>query len=146
VTPLQAAEAKFGVATIERFYSKVQEHAVPGTAYNGTYCQLWTRAKSRGGLRKWIQKNQYGNFSVRLPAKGRWRTPGRRYSKKTGKAEFTYKSHRFAWEVLRGPIPPNYEPDHQCPHTLCVNVNHMVLKHGSKHVADHNRKRKKNAA
>jgi hypothetical protein len=144
MTPLQAAEAKFGVATIERFFSKTAELCDP--LREGSWCLLWIGAKSRGGLRKWIQKNQYGNFHVTLPWPKGKRRPKTGRGSLCGGLRKTYKAHRFAWEVLRGPIPPNHEPDHQCPHTLCVNVNHMVLKHGSQHVADHNRKRRKNAA
>jgi len=31
------------------------------------------------------------------------------------------KAHRFAYEILVGPIPKGLEPDHLCRNTLCVN-------------------------
>ena len=35
--------------------------------------------------------------------------------------------HRFAWEILRGPIPDNLEPDHLCRNRLCINPNHIEI-------------------
>lgn len=37
-------------------------------------------------------------------------------------------AHRFAWEVMNGPIPPNLTIDHRhCRVKLCVNPAHMVV-------------------
>lgn len=34
-------------------------------------------------------------------------------------------AHRAVWILLRGPIPEGMELLHQCPHTLCVNPDHI---------------------
>lgn len=36
-------------------------------------------------------------------------------------------AHRFAYEALRGSIPPGLHIDHLCKHTSCVNPEHMEL-------------------
>lgn len=35
--------------------------------------------------------------------------------------------HRFAYELIVGPIPSGLEPDHLCRNTLCANPGHMAL-------------------
>lgn len=35
------------------------------------------------------------------------------------------KSHRYVWEQVNGPIPPNLVIDHQCRNRGCCNVNHL---------------------
>lgn len=37
------------------------------------------------------------------------------------------RAHRFAYELLVGPIPPGLEPDHLCRNRACVDVTHMEL-------------------
>lgn len=144
LTPLQAAELKFGLATLERFYSKTECLNTPA-AFLGP-CLMWTGAKSRGGLRKWIQKNQYGNFHVTLPwPKGKRRPKRGRFSRGGG-LRVTYKAHRFAYEVIHGPIPEGWEPDHQCSRTLCVSTAHLLLKYKGVHQAEHNRARAESRA
>ena len=34
-------------------------------------------------------------------------------------------AHRFAWELLRGPIPDGHEIDHLCRVMACVNPDHL---------------------
>lgn len=58
-------------------------------------CWLWTAGRFNGG---------YGSFLV----------DGRR----TG-------AHRFAYELVKGPIPDGLEPDHLCRVRLCVNPSHL---------------------
>lgn len=36
-------------------------------------------------------------------------------------------AHRFAWEVVNGPIPPEMVIDHLCHRPSCVNVAHLRL-------------------
>jgi hypothetical protein len=35
------------------------------------------------------------------------------------------RAHRFAYELLVGPIPPGLQLDHTCRNTLCVNPRHL---------------------
>jgi len=35
------------------------------------------------------------------------------------------RAHRFAYELLKGPIPEGFELDHLCKNTLCVNPDHL---------------------
>lgn len=58
-------------------------------------CWLWTGGKVRDG---------YGKFGH----KGR-----------------TVQAHRFAYELVRGPIPDGLTIDHLCARPLCVNPNHL---------------------
>ena len=37
------------------------------------------------------------------------------------------KAHRFAYELLVGPIPKGLEPDHRCRNRRCVNPDHLEL-------------------
>lgn len=40
----------------------------------------------------------------------------------------TWRAHRFAWELLVGPIPPEMELDHAiCQNKACVNPAHLEL-------------------
>lgn len=62
-------------------------------------CWLWTGWKTHG----------YGGFDLRV-ARGQWRK---------------VKAHRFAYELLKGPIPNGLEPDHLCRVRACVNPAHL---------------------
>lgn len=64
-------------------------------------CWLWTGARSGSGR---------GNF---MP-------DGRR----SGKRRMVY-AHRFAYELLVGPVPEGLELDHLCRIPLCVNPEHL---------------------
>lgn len=35
------------------------------------------------------------------------------------------RAHRFAWELIKGPIPSGYVIDHICHNTSCVNPDHL---------------------
>src|SRR5215217_4530196 len=75
----------------ERFWTKINKDG-PASPWVDGPCWLWTGARTkRGG---------YGRFGLnggKVPA------------------------HRFAYEILVGPIPDNLEPDHLCRVTNCVN-------------------------
>src|SRR3990167_2929094 len=82
----------------ERFRQKVRistEHF-----YNGTPCWELTGATSPNG---------YGGYYV-----GGW--PGKR---------IFVGPHRFSYEQLVGPIPPDWTIDHLCRNSCCVNPTHL---------------------
>lgn len=58
-------------------------------------CWAWRGAVSTSG---------YGNFGV-------WPS--------------TISAHRFAYELVKGPVPPGLEIDHLCRNRLCVNPTHL---------------------
>lgn len=64
---------------------------------NDNGCILWTGS---------IKKNGYGSFGV------------------MGK---TVLPHRYAWELVNGPIPNGLLVCHKCDTPLCVNVEHLFL-------------------
>jgi DNA-binding XRE family transcriptional regulator len=56
-----------------------------------------------------------------------------------GRGEGTVRAHRFAWELLRGPIPEGMEVCHNCPggdNPLCVNPDHMFLGTQTENIKD----------
>lgn len=55
---------------------------------------------------KYVQTNGYGQICV----------GGRGNSKLV---------HRVAYEIAKGPIPPDYQIDHLCKNTRCVNPEHL---------------------
>lgn len=61
-------------------------------------CWLWTAA---------IDDKGYGSFT------------------KPGERQKRLKAHRFAYEMLRGPIPAGLELDHLCRVRNCVNPDHL---------------------
>src|SRR3990167_1660574 len=39
----------------------------------------------------------------------------------------TRSAHRFAWELIHGPIPQGMNVLHKCDVSMCVNSNHLFL-------------------
>jgi hypothetical protein len=78
--------------------------------------RFWTKARvvPCGGCWEWtgvVSGNGYGRFDVYAGPKPRdWRT---------------LYAHRFAYELLVGPIPPGLHIDHLCRNRLCVNPTHL---------------------
>lgn len=80
----------------ERFWPKVNKHGpIPDYRPELGPCWVWTAAMATGG---------YGAFGV-----------GRR----------KVYAHRFAYELLVGPIPEGLEIDHLCRVRACVNPTHL---------------------
>jgi len=80
----------------ERFWSKVDDADPAG-------CWMWL-----GQVNQW----GYGHFR---------RTPRAAH---TGRSA-TVKAHRFAYELLVGPIPPGLTLDHLCGQQACVRPDHL---------------------
>lgn len=79
-----------------RFWSKVDKDGpVPAARPDLGPCWLWTAAQTGGG---------YGYFRVN----------GR-----------SVRAHRFAYELLVGPVPVGLELDHLCRVLACINPDHM---------------------
>lgn len=100
VTPRPAAE---------RFWEKVDLNGPPPPdpwVPIVTGCWLWT-ASVEG--RDYKMGRGYGTFFLR---------------KEAGRCIFT-NAHRFAYELLVGPIPNGMTIDHLCRVTTCVNPDHL---------------------
>lgn len=63
-------------------------------------CWIWTGGKTRGG---------YGQFTPIT----------------TGPEAKTWKAHRFAYDIMVGPIPDGLQLDHLCRVRHCVNPEHL---------------------
>ena len=81
---------------VDRFWSKVNKNEESG-------CWEWTGGTVGGG---------YGRFRGGV-GHGR-----------DGFSKRIYV-HRYAYELLVGPIPAGYEVDHQCRNTICCNPAHL---------------------
>ncbi len=71
---------------------------------DGTRCWMWTAARDHG----------YASFNFNGRSNGR--------------------AHRYAHELLIGPIPDGLEPDHLCRNTACVNPLHLELVTGRENI------------
>lgn len=67
------------------------------------------------------------------PMSGCWIWIGARHGDEYGTIRFDSMpgkyigAHRLAYMLLRGPIPPELEPDHLCRLRCCVNPSHLEL-------------------
>lgn len=76
----------------------------------------------------------YGRFDSKVeidPTSGCWKWLG--YKVKGGYGRFWFEgrdvmAHRFAYELVVGPIPEGKEPDHTCNNPGCVNPGHLEIK------------------
>lgn len=59
---------------------------------------------------------------------------------KAGYPAFACKAHyghRFAWEMVNGPIPDQHEIDHRCHNTICVRPDHLRLATRKQNIENH---------
>jgi hypothetical protein len=89
---------------------------------------------ARGSVRKRVPSFRMGTLpdrfmrKVKKTARGCWLWTG--YISPRGYARFTVdgrgvQAHRYAYEILIGPIPAGKEPDHICRRKPCVNPAHL---------------------
>jgi hypothetical protein len=76
--------------------------------------RFWSKVALAGGDACWLwlatpNADGYGRFQRRL-APGRYRM---------------VRAHRYAYELLVGPIPAGLTLDHLCGHQLCVRPHHL---------------------
>ena len=74
--------------------------------------RFWAKVDKTGDCWLWqgaIGKHGYGTFTVKRP---------------DGGTRF-WRAHRFAYELLVGPIPEGMFLDHLCRNTACVNPAHL---------------------
>lgn len=97
------------LTTEERFWQKVQK------AHSENGCWLW---------QNYLDKDGYGHFWI---------------GSRIDKSRRPIRAHRFAYELLVEPIPPNMTIDHICRHRNCVNPNHLrILSKGENMLAGNN--------
>ena len=87
----------YRTSPVGRFWAKVNKSGpIPDYAPDLGPCWLWTAHRNESG---------YGTFAVQ--------TTGRDYA------------HRFAWEMVHGPVPKGLHLDHLCRVPACVNPDHL---------------------
>lgn len=73
-------------------------------------CRFWFKVARSDGCWEWRgARNQAAGY-------GRFDANGTRYL-----------AHRYAYELLRGPIPHGMQLDHLCRNTMCVNPDHVEV-------------------
>ncbi len=92
--------------------------------------RFWPKVNKRGPIP--TQSPELGNCWVwtasTLQGYGQFRRP-----RQTGGM---VKAHRFAWELINGPIPEGKSLCHQCDNPSCVRPDHMFVGTGTENSSD----------
>lgn len=67
---------------------------------------------------------------------------GQFYLRKEGRKSVNVHAHRFAWELINGPVPEGMHVLHRCDNPACIRVDHLFLGTHAENMHDARRKRK----
>ena len=73
-----------------------------------TKASFWAKVQKSDGCWMWTSSLQMSGYGV------------------FHRARRTYRAHRVAFEMVRGPIPAGLVLDHRCHNRACVNPDHLV--------------------
>lgn len=105
--------------------------------FEATISRFWRDVQRRGANECWPWVGQLGKPSRVNMLYGRFAMLS------DGKTK-SYRSHRFVWMLMRGPIPDGMNVLHRCDNTKCCNPEHLFL--GSQHDNIEDMKRKNRQA
>jgi hypothetical protein len=99
----------------EMHYDRWRKHGDPlktltPTRVRGTAEErFWAKVDAEGDCWEWTGSTNEKGYGVFKPSPQRGNV----------------RSHRFAWEILVGPIPEGLELDHRCQNRRCCNTAHL---------------------
>ena len=75
----------------------------------------YVNKENKSGCWEWVGGSNVRRYGMFRGGLGRSKNGGRKM----------IRSHRFAYELLVGPIPAGLHLDHKCRNTICVNPDHL---------------------